>query len=474
MLLRESCGKLSGAFPENKQVRQRITAETICSMKATAALAGSEQAGHRRHLRLWMNADAAHDVVHRWPNFHRSCRNVDIGELLELVVHTRQLLLNVFRRVWDFFFDPGDVEKYTAMRTSPAFLDLAHDAAGDVVSCQQFGRAARLFITLTISPAFFFVVGRLMAISFRDVIKHESATFAVSQNAALTAYAFGHQDSRNARRPDHSCWMELHELHVHKVGTGVVCQRVPIACIFPTVTCDLVGTADSAGCQNNGLCLKQQKPAALAVITKSSDNTISIFQEGENRALHVHIDPLVYAVVLKGADHFEARAIANVSETRVPKSSEVSLKNISLARSIENSTPRLQLAHTCGRLFRVEFGHTPVVHVLAPAHRVGKMNFPVVGGIDRTQRCRDAALGHDGMRLPEKRFADQPDGDSASRSFDRRAESSATGANNKHVVFEFLIFGHLNDSPVRPDTHRAKPHVYVGKGNPEQAAPGPA
>src|SRR2546430_6732590 len=286
MLLRESCGKLSGASPKNKQSQRRITAETICSMKATAALAGSEQAGHRRHLRLWMNADAAHDVVHRWPNFHRSCRNVDIGELLELVVHTRQLLLNVFRRVWDFFFDPGDVEKYTAMRTSPAFLDLAHDAAGDVVSCQQFGRAARLFITLTISPAFFFVVGRLMAISFRDVIKHESATFAVSQNAALTAYAFGHQDSRNARRPDHSCWMELHELHVHKVGTGVVCQRVPIACIFPTVTCDLVGTADSAGCQNNGLCLKQQKPAALAVITKSSDNTISIFQEGENRALY--------------------------------------------------------------------------------------------------------------------------------------------------------------------------------------------
>src|SRR5207245_9361510 len=87
---------------------------------------------------------------------------------------------------------------------------------------------------------------------------------------------------------------------------------------------------------------------------------------------------------------------------------------------------------------------------------------------------RDAALGHTVMTRPERIFADPPDCDSARRSFDRRAESSATGANNKHVVFEFLIFGHLNDSPVRPDTHRAKPHIYVGKGNPEQAAPGPA
>ena len=36
-----------------------------------------------------------------------------------------------------------------------------------------------------------------------------------------------------------------------------------------------------------------------------------------------------------------------------------------------------------------------------------------------------------------------------------------------------LIFGHLEDSPVGPDAHRAQAHVEVGEADPEQAAPGP-
>src|SRR5213594_1981620 len=44
MLLREACSKLSGTFPEDEQVRQRITAKTICAMKSTPALPGSEEA----------------------------------------------------------------------------------------------------------------------------------------------------------------------------------------------------------------------------------------------------------------------------------------------------------------------------------------------------------------------------------------------------------------------------------------------
>src|SRR5439155_23131196 len=132
----EGCSKLPRTFSEDEQVRQRITAETIGSMKPGATLAGSKQAGHSGHLGLRMNTNAAHDVVHRGSNFHRSCRDVDIAELLELVIHARQLFLDVFRRIRDFFFDPGDIEKHTAMRTSAAFLDLAHDATGDVVSCK--------------------------------------------------------------------------------------------------------------------------------------------------------------------------------------------------------------------------------------------------------------------------------------------------------------------------------------------------
>src|SRR5262245_1315303 len=184
-------------------------------MESTTALTSSEQAGNGRHLSLRMNTDAAHDVVHRRSNFHRSCGDVDIGELLELMVHARQLLLDVFRSVGDFFFDPGDVEENTAVWASPAFLDLAHDATCDVISRQKFWRAARLLVTLAVFPAFFFVVRRLMPISFRNIIKHETPALTVSQNAALSAHAFRDQDTRNARRPNHSSGMELHELHIH-------------------------------------------------------------------------------------------------------------------------------------------------------------------------------------------------------------------------------------------------------------------
>src|SRR5262249_4088014 len=102
MLLRERCSKLSSTFPENQEIRQRITAETICSVKSSATFTGSKEAGHSGHLGLRMNSNTAHDVVHRRPNFHRGCRDVDIGKLLELVIHARQLLLYVFRRVGNF------------------------------------------------------------------------------------------------------------------------------------------------------------------------------------------------------------------------------------------------------------------------------------------------------------------------------------------------------------------------------------
>ena len=38
--------------------------------------------------------------------------------------------------------DPGDVEEDAAVRAAAAFLDLADDAAGDVVARQQLRRAA--------------------------------------------------------------------------------------------------------------------------------------------------------------------------------------------------------------------------------------------------------------------------------------------------------------------------------------------
>ena len=49
------------------------------------------------------------------PDFHRFLCDIDVGQLFELVIHARQFAFDVFCRVWDFRFDPGDIEKHAAM-----------------------------------------------------------------------------------------------------------------------------------------------------------------------------------------------------------------------------------------------------------------------------------------------------------------------------------------------------------------------
>ena len=53
-----------------------------------------------------MDADATHDVVRGRTDFHRCGRDIDVRELFELVIHARQLPLDMFRRVGKFLFDP--------------------------------------------------------------------------------------------------------------------------------------------------------------------------------------------------------------------------------------------------------------------------------------------------------------------------------------------------------------------------------
>ena len=80
--------------------------------------------------------NSAHHVVRRRSDFHRFLGNIDIRELFELVIHARQLSFDVLSRVRKPGFDPGDVEKHAAVRTPPPFLDLAHDAARNVIASQ--------------------------------------------------------------------------------------------------------------------------------------------------------------------------------------------------------------------------------------------------------------------------------------------------------------------------------------------------
>src|SRR5205807_1141400 len=95
VLLRILRRELAGPFAEDEQVRQGVAAKSIGTVDADSALARREQTGDARHLRVTVHADSAHDVMGRRPNLHRLRGDVDVAQLLELVVHARQLALDV-------------------------------------------------------------------------------------------------------------------------------------------------------------------------------------------------------------------------------------------------------------------------------------------------------------------------------------------------------------------------------------------
>ncbi len=163
-------------------------------------------------------------------------------------------------------------------------------------------------------------------------------------------------------------------------------------------------------------------------------------EEPLDRALHVNVDPLVDGVLLQGADHLQAGAVAHVGEARVAMAAEVPLENESLLGAVEQGAPFLQLKNPLGSLLRVDLGHAPVVEHLAAAHRVAEVDLPVVLGVDVAHRGGDAALGHHRVGFAEERFANQGGLDSLGRRFDRRAQSGAAGADHDNIVLVALVF----------------------------------
>src|SRR6202034_2214027 len=160
-----------------------------------------------------------------------------------------------------------------------------------------------------------------------DIVEHESATLFVSQDSAFAAHAFCHQKSADAWRPDHSGGVELDELHVHELRARVIRQRVAIPRALPTVAGDFVCPANAACSQDDGLGVEDLEPPVLALVSHGADDAIAVLQERDDREFHVDVDALMNSVILQGADHFEAGAVADVGEARISMAAEVALEN---------------------------------------------------------------------------------------------------------------------------------------------------
>ena len=202
--------------------------------------------------------------------------------------------------------------------------------------------------------------------------------------------------------------MELDELHVLERRACLVGKGLAVAGVFPAVAGDREGPTDPSGGQHDRLGPEQPEPAPLAVVRPARPRcAAALGEDAKDGALHVHVDALVDAVVLEGADHLQAGPISHVSQAGILVTPEVALEDPAIGGPVEERSPRLQLPNPIRRLPRVELGHAPVVQVLPTAHRVGEVHLPVVAVVHVPQGGGHTALGHDRVRLAEQRFADQ-------------------------------------------------------------------
>ena len=236
--------------------------------------------------------------------------------------------------------------------------------------------------------------------------------------------------------------MELDELHVDQLRTGVIRERVAVAGAFPTVGRDLERAPDAAGREYQRFALENAKTSVLTLVCETADDAVAVFEQRDDGDLHVDLDALMNAVVLQRADQFETGAVADVCESRIAVAAEISLQDLAVFCAVKNRSPRFEFADAVGSFFGVKLGHSPVVYVLAAAHRVGEMDLPVVAVVDVAHRRRHAALGHHGVSFAEQRLADQPDANARRRCLDRRTQPRTAGADDDHVVFKCWIFRH--------------------------------
>ena len=257
--------------------------------------------------------------------------------------------------------------------------------------------------------------------------------------------------------------MELDELHVDELGAGLVGERLAVAGVLPGVRRDLVRLAEAAGGEHERLRAEDDEAPGLAPVADRAGDAVAVLERPHDRALHVDVDALVDAAVLQGADELEPRPVADVGESLVGVPAERALQDPAVGGPVEDGAPALELAHPLGRFLRVQLGHAPVVEELAALHRVLEVRLPAVLGVDVAERRRDAALGHDRVRLAEERLAHERRLRARGRRLDGGPQAGAAGADDDDVELMSLVFFQASNKPPVLDVPGGDhPDVEVG------------
>ena len=97
--------------------------------------------------------------------------------------------------------------------------------------------------------------------------------------------------------------------------------------------------ADSAGGKHDGSRFERAKAAAFAIVGKRADDPVAVFEQSHDRALHVHVDALMDAVILQRSNHLQAGAVADVGQPRILVPAEVALKDASVGECDRRPLP---------------------------------------------------------------------------------------------------------------------------------------
>ncbi len=80
---------------------------------------------------------------------------------------------------------------------------------------------------------------------------------------------------------------------------------------------------------------------------------VAVLKQRDDGVLHVDFDPLMDAVVLERANHFQAGTIADVGESWIAMTTEIALKNSPIGRAVEHRSPSFEFADAVGRFLGV-------------------------------------------------------------------------------------------------------------------------
>ena len=123
---------------------------------------------------------------------------------------------------------------------------------------------------------------------------------------------------------------------------------------------------------------------------------------------------------------------------------EVAVVDQPVFGTVKDRPPFLQFPNPVRGLLGMEFGHSPLVEELAPAHGVSKMYFPIVPGIHVPERGRDSTLRHHGMGLAEQGLRQQSRAQTLGSGLDGGSYASPASAHHQHVVLDRLQLGNTH------------------------------